>query len=94
MLCTDRYAIERERIQHALLILLMVYTTARPSTILPGNKSNSNDCIKDKDIELFKVRDPEDKSNHILVMKIRLRLMKGRRNKGAPSVFPRVCRGF
>lgn len=88
MLCTDRYAIERERIQHALLILLMVYTTARPSTILPGNKSNSNDCIKYKDIELFKVRDPEDKSNHILVMKIRLRLMKGRRNKGAPSVFP------
>lgn len=88
MLCTDRYAIERERIQHALLILLMVYTKARPSTILPGNKSNSNDCIKYKDIELFKVRDPEDKSNHILVMKIRLRLMKGRRNKGAPSVFP------
>lgn len=72
----------------------MVYTTARPSTILPGNKSNSNDCIKYKDIELFKVRDPEDKSNHILVMKIRLRLMKGRRNKGAPSVFPWVCRGF
>jgi len=84
-LCTDHYAIERERIQHALLILFIVYTSARPGTIVEGGGyRNTNDCLKYKDIELFKVRDPEDTSKHILIMKIRLRLMKGKRNKGAP----------
>ena len=84
-LCTDHYAIERERIQHALLILFIVYTSTRPGTIVEGGGyQNSNDCLKYKDIELFKVRDTEDASKHILIMNMRLRLMKGKRNKEAP----------
>ncbi len=84
-LCTDYYAIERQRVQHALIILLMVYTSARPGALVEGNGYyDTNDCLKYKDIEIFKVRDPEMPSRNILIMMVTLRLMKGKRNKGLP----------
>lgn len=79
---TDHYAVEWERVQHALLILSIAYTSARPSTILQGRGKRDNDSLKYKDIQLFKVRNPQDRSKHIFIMMIRLRLMKGKRNKG------------
>jgi hypothetical protein len=33
-LCTDYYPIEWQRVQHALLILLMAYTSARPGVLV------------------------------------------------------------
>ena len=84
-LCTDYYSIERQRVQHALIILLMVYTSARPGTLVEGSGYyDTDDCLKYKDIEIFKVRDPEMPSRNILIMMVTLRLMKGRRNKGLP----------
>jgi len=98
----------RERVQHALLILLNLHS-ARPGIVVQfcgyrGSNAyskdylnsetivtlhaswNSNNCLEYKDIEIFKVRDPENPSVHILIMKVRRRLMKGKRSKGAPPI--------
>jgi hypothetical protein len=42
------------------------------------------DCLKYKDVQLFKIGDESGSGASILVMVITLRLMKGMRNKGAP----------
>jgi len=84
-LCTDYYPVEQQRVQHALLILLMAYTSARPGALVEGSGYyNTNDCLKYKDIEIFKVRDPECPSRNILIMTVTLRIMKGKRYKGSP----------
>ncbi|KAI9770756.1 MAG: hypothetical protein M1840_003006 [Geoglossum simile] len=71
---------------HALLILLMAYTSARPGALVEGSGYyNTGDCLKYKDIEIFKVRDPECPSRNILIMTVILRIMKGKRNKGSPE---------
>ena len=81
----DYYAHERERIQHSLLILFMTCTTARPATLIEGcGYHNSNECLKYKDIEIFKVRDPTYPEQQVFLMKVTLRLMKGKRNAGLP----------
>jgi hypothetical protein len=57
VLSTDYYSVERQRVQHALLILLMAYTSARKGALVEGSGYyNTNDCPKYKDIECFKVR--------------------------------------
>ncbi|KAI9763720.1 MAG: hypothetical protein M1839_006318 [Geoglossum umbratile] len=87
-LCTDYYPVERQRVQHALLILLMAYTSARPGALVEGSGYyNTNDCLKYKDIEIFEVRDSECPSRNILIMTVTLRIMKGKRNKGSPPKF-------
>ena len=61
VLSTDYYPVERERVQHALIILFMACTTARPSTLVEGGGYyDTNDCLKYKDIEMFKIRDPDN----------------------------------
>lgn len=42
----------------------------------------TNDGPKYKDIEIFKVRDPEYPLQQVFIMRVRLRLMKGARNTG------------
>ncbi|KAL9050990.1 MAG: hypothetical protein Q9162_006310, partial [Coniocarpon cinnabarinum] len=59
------YRTERDRIQHALVILLMVYN----------------------DLRLYVVRDPSRNGSNALLMTIKLRLYKGRRNAGTAPVF-------
>jgi hypothetical protein len=93
--CNVFFAHERERIQLVLFILLVMSTTARPSTLIEG--CGYNDSLKYKDIEVFKVWDPDAPSEQVLLMRIDLRLYKGRRNKGLPYVslsqrFPSLCR--
>jgi hypothetical protein len=54
VMCTDYDAIERQCVQHALIILLMVYTSARAGTIVEGGGYyDANDCLKE-DIEISK----------------------------------------
>ena len=84
-LSTDYYTIERERVQLALIILFMACTTARPSTLVEGGGYyGTNDCLKYKDIEIFKIKDPGNPGRHFFLMRVKFRLMKGKRNKGLP----------
>jgi len=84
-LSTAYYAVERERIQHAFVLIMVFSTTARPATLVEGGSyHDTNDCLKYKDVELFKIRDPDNHSRQIFLMRITLRLLKGKRNKGHP----------
>lgn len=77
------YYTERDRIQHALVMLLMVYTSARPSTLLETDAYKGSDAsLRYKDISLFVVHDPLDRDKKTILMKIKMRLYKGRRNAG------------
>ena len=65
----------------------MTCTTARPATLIEGcGYYNSNECLKYKDIEIFKVRDPTFPDQQVFLMKVTLRLMKGKRDAGLPYV--------
>lgn len=81
------YPTERERIQHALLLLLIVYTTARPSALLATDPYEKLDnSLLYKDIRVFLVRDPQNPTKTLLLMLIKIRLNKGKRNVGTPYV--------
>lgn len=83
VLSTRHYHTERDRIQHALVILLMVYTCARPSTLLETDVYRGSDAsLRYHDIRLFVVRDPSNRERKTLLMTIKLRLYKGKRNAG------------
>lgn len=52
IVCTDYYPVERQRLQHTLLILLFASTSARPGTIIEGGGYyDENDALKYKDIK-------------------------------------------
>lgn len=99
--CRAWFAAERQHVQLSLMLLLIVYTSARPSAIVdcetsmlpqdlstdeqnfPGQHTSyevPGDCLKYKDIQLFKVKG-KSKSDHVMLMIVTLRLMKGQRNK-------------
>ena len=76
------FRVERERVQLALAILFFVYTSARPGTIVESSGyKGTNESLTYRDIELFLVRDPQDSVRNVLLMIVRLRLMKGRRDE-------------
>ena len=66
-----------------MLILLVVDTSTRPGTLVEADRyPDSNDYLKYKDTELYLVRDPASTRTHIIIMKMRLRFFKGKRNAG------------
>jgi len=84
-LSTDYYTIEWERVQLTLIILFIACTTVRPSTLVEGGGYyGTNDCLKYKDIEIFKIKDLGNPGCHVFLMRVKFHLMKGKRNKGLP----------
>ncbi|KAB8259317.1 hypothetical protein BDV32DRAFT_159408 [Aspergillus pseudonomiae] len=78
----------RCRHQHSTLRKMMTSTSARPGTLLESSGyMRSNDALKWKDIELYMVKHPEDANCQVLLMRVKHRLNKGKRNKGVPPVF-------
>ncbi|OGE55433.1 hypothetical protein PENARI_c004G04263 [Penicillium arizonense] len=66
----------------------MCSTTARPGTLIESNAhENIGDALKWKDVALFMVKHPEDPNRRELLMRVRHRLMKRRRNKGTPPYY-------
>ncbi|KAF1810595.1 hypothetical protein P152DRAFT_475428 [Eremomyces bilateralis CBS 781.70] len=60
-LSNEYYAHERERVQHSLIILFMIGTSARPSTLVEGGGYyNTNEGLKYNDIEIFKIKQRKD----------------------------------
>jgi Protein of unknown function (DUF3435) len=87
-MCKDYYPTERQRLQHALLILLCAGTSARPGTLVEGGGYyDENDALTYGDIKTHVVKDPDSPERKSVVMLITLRLMKGYRNRGALYVF-------
>ncbi|MCJ1368384.1 hypothetical protein MMC16_007526 [Acarospora aff. strigata] len=58
---TDIYRIERQQVQLALIMLIMVCTTSRPGALVEcSSYQDSNEALCYKDIHLILVRDPAD----------------------------------
>lgn len=61
----------------------MSSTSARPGTLVEAmGYMRTNDSLKWKDIELYMVKHPENPTYQTLLMRVRHRLNKGKRNKG------------
>jgi hypothetical protein len=77
------FATVRCRHQHSCFRKMMSSTSARPGTLIesPGYM-RCNDSVKWKDIELYMVKHPENPACQTLLMRVRHRLNKGKRNKG------------
>ena len=82
----DWYPTERDRVQHYLMNIFCACTTARAGSVVESScYYGTNEAVTYGDVRLFVVRDP---SNGPEAVKIgghqKLRLLKGRRNKGNP----------
>ncbi|KAH2091648.1 hypothetical protein KXX03_000176 [Aspergillus fumigatus] len=67
---------------------MMTSTSARPGTLIESSGyMRSNDSLKWKDVELYMVKHPEDPNCQMLLMRVKHRLNKGRRNRGVPPVY-------
>ncbi|KAJ5882834.1 uncharacterized protein N7473_011096 [Penicillium subrubescens] len=74
--------------QLSTLRKMMTSTSARPGTLVESSGyMRSNDALKWKDIELYMVKNPDNPTCQVLLMRVTHRLNKGKRNKGVPPVF-------
>lgn len=78
----------RQRAQHETIRKMMTATSARPGTLVlsSGYCREGRDALCWGDIELFMVIDPERPNCKVLLMRVRHRLNKGKRNKGRAYV--------
>jgi Protein of unknown function (DUF3435) len=84
-LSDDYYPDERQRLQHAMMIIFCASTTARAGTVVESSGyRDDNEAIEYRDIELYALRDPKWPGGVKLGMLVQLRLLKGRRNRGNP----------
>lgn len=82
---THVYAVERQRIQQALITLLIALTTVRPGAIVESSSyRGSNEALLYRDVALRLVRDPVEPSQTVLLMEVTVRLWKGEREKVKP----------
>ncbi|EEQ84735.2 FluG domain-containing protein [Blastomyces dermatitidis ER-3] len=78
------YITNRQRSQHATLQKMMTATSAHPGTLVcnTGYCRKEKDALRWGDIELFMVMDPERPTCKVLLMHVKHRLNKGKRNNG------------
>lgn len=87
VLSDEYYPEERQRLQHVILNIFCASTTSRAGTVIESSGYyGQNHAVEYRDIQLYAVRDEENMGGVKLGMLIQLRLLKGRRNRGNPSV--------
>lgn len=85
--CPITFPTVRSIFQVNTLRKMMTSTSAGPGTLIESSGYiHENDALKWKDIELFMVKHPEHPTSQVLLMRVRHRLNKGRRNEGVPCV--------
>jgi hypothetical protein len=84
----DYFPEERQRLQLAIMDIFCASTTARAGTVIESScYYGRNEAVEYRDIQIYAVRDDDDYPGGVkLGMLIQLRLLKGRRNRGNPSV--------
>lgn len=82
---THIYPVERQRVQQALITLLIALTTVRPGAIVESSSYyGTNEALLYRDVALRLVRDPAEPSQTVLLMEVTVRLWKGYREKEKP----------
>ncbi|KAJ5089482.1 hypothetical protein N7532_008166 [Penicillium argentinense] len=80
--CDLTFPTFRMLLQLNTLRKMMCSTTARPGTLIESNAhENAGDVLKWKDVALFMVKHPQDPNRRELLMRVKQRLIKRRRNK-------------
>jgi len=82
---TEVYDLERDRIQLAAVLLLLAYTGSRPGAIVESSSqgiagTNAALCYGDLVLKLLKPKEGPS----LLILKVRIRLDKGKRKQGEP----------
>ena len=82
---THVYPVERQRVQQALITLLIALTTVRQGAIIESSSYyGTNEALLYRDVTLRLVRDPIEPSQTVLLMEVTIRLWKGYREKEKP----------
>ena len=84
---THRYTLERKRVQLALFILLLGYTTSRPGALAESDTigiRGTGAALLYNECEIMKLQIPESERGFVFAIRITLNLMKGRRDKNKP----------
>ena len=73
---THIYPVERQRVQQALITLLIALTTVRPGAIFENSAHHdgSSETLLYRDVALRLVRDPAEPSQTVLLMEVTVRL--------------------
>jgi len=82
---TEIYDLKRDRIQLAAVLLLLAYTESRPGAIVESSSQGIADtnaalCYEDLVLKLLKPKEGPS----LLILKVRIRLDKGKRKQGEP----------
>lgn len=89
---TDTYPIERQRVQQAFLMLLLVYTASRPGAIIESSSyAGTNEALRYGNIRIRVVPDGLGRYKNVILMEVMLDLYKGRRETGEEWVSPSLC---
>lgn len=76
------YPVERQRVQQALITLLIAQITVQPGAIVESRSyRGSNEALLYRDVALRLVRDPPESSETVLAMEVTVRLLKGYREE-------------
>lgn len=68
---THVYPVERQRVQQALITLLIALTTVRPGAIVESSSYyGTNEALLYRDVALRLVRDPADPNQTVLLMEV------------------------
>lgn len=85
---THVYPVERQRVQQALITLLIALTTVRPGAIVESSSyCGTNEALLYRDVALRLVRDPAEPNQTVLLMEVTVWLWKGYREKEKPVTF-------
>jgi len=85
VLCDGYYPEEQQRLQHVIMNIFCSSITALAETVV---ESTCYFAVEYRDIELYALRNSEYLAGVKLGMLVQLRLLKGMRNRGDPSVSP------
>ena len=77
--------VERQRVQQALITLLIALTSVRPGGIIEsGCYRGSDEALLYRNVTLRLIRDFEDRSQTVLLVAVTVVLWKGEREKRKP----------
>ncbi|KAL9083196.1 MAG: hypothetical protein Q9159_005918 [Coniocarpon cinnabarinum] len=82
------FPVERQRVQLALLLLVIAYTSSRPGALVEAAcAAGTNECLTYNDVRLLIIPNPEEPARNVVVMEVTLLFTKGNRQTKKPTTY-------